>query len=94
MGQGNYTEICTRVSALMDQVDENSDLTSFTESLDDVDRILAGAAVARAYLSGAVTISEKTIPLISEAETALTEFVDGLDLEEDEEDVEEGDDDE
>ena len=78
----------------MDQIDENSDLSSFVESLDDVDRILSGAAVARAYLSGAVTISEKTLPLISEAVQALSEFVDGLDLDEDDEDFQDGDDDE
>jgi hypothetical protein len=89
MSKSDLKELCARVSTLMEQVDELSDLPTFIETLDDIDQVLAGAAVARGYLSGAVTISSKTIPLISAAELALAEFVENLD-----EDEDDGDDDE
>ena len=84
MSENDLKELCARVSTLMEQVDELSDLPAFIETLDDIDQVLAGAAVARGYLSGAVTISSKTIPLISAAELALAEFVENLDEEGDE----------
>ena len=92
MAETDLTELCTRVSSLMDEVDEQSDLGTFLESVEDMDQVLVGASVARGHLTGAVKISQKTLPLIVAAEAALSDFVDNLD--EDEDDEEDEDDDE
>jgi hypothetical protein len=88
MAETDLTELCTRVSSLMDEVDEQSDLGTFLESVEDMDQVLVGASVARGHLTGAVKISQKTLPLIVAAEAALSDFVDNLDEDEDEDDEE------
>ena len=89
MAESDLTELCTRVSTLMDEVDEQSDLGTFLESVEDMDQVLVGASIARGHLTGAVTFSQKALPLIIAAEAALAEFVDNLDEDEDEEDEDE-----
>lgn len=91
MSETDLKELCARVSTLMDEVDEQSDLATFLETVEDLEPILVGAAVARAYLSGAVNISQKTLPLITASESALSEFLESLDEEEDDDEEEDED---
>ena len=92
MAETDLTELCTRVSSLMDEVDDQSDLGTFLESVEDMDQVLVGASVARGHLTGAVKISQKTLPLIVAAEAALSDFVDNLDEDEEDDDEDEDDD--
>ncbi len=84
-------QLCERVSSLMDQVDEESDFPSFVENLDDIEKVIAGAGIARGYLSGALTVSSQAIPLITAAEVALSEFAENLGDEDEDEEEEEDD---
>jgi len=84
MNEAQIRDLCARVSSQMDEIDETSDLSSLIDSLEDPDLVLSGAALARGFLNGSVTITEKTIPLIASSEAALAEFLESQDDEEDE----------
>lgn len=87
MKKNEKDQLCARVVALMDSLDEKTDSLEYLEELENPVDILAGAMFAKGHLDGTLTISEATIPFIESTESELAQILEGL--EEDEEDDEE-----
>ena len=63
--------LCEEIQSFTEQIDENSGMGDFINSLDDAEDILMGTMSARGFLEGTVTISETTVPFLKAAHEAL-----------------------
>lgn len=63
--------LCEEIQSFTEQIDENSGMGDFINSLDDAEDILMGTMIARGFLEGTVTISKTTVPFLKAAHEAL-----------------------
>ena len=77
MDKVQTSELCSRVNALLTQLEEfDGEYLEVLQGLDfNTEEIVTSMMIAKGYLLGDVEISDATIPFIETAEEALTQLL-------------------
>lgn len=77
MDKVQTSELCSRVNALLTQLEEfDGEYLEVLQGLDfNTEEIVTSMMIAKGYLLGDVEISDATIPFIETAEQALTQLL-------------------
>ena len=77
MDKGHPSELCSRVNALLTQLEKfEEEYLDVLQGLDfNTEEVITSMMIAKGYLLGDVEISDATIPFIETAEQALTQLL-------------------
>lgn len=77
MDKVQISELCSRVNALLTQLEEfDGEYLEVLQGLDfNTEEIVTSMMIAKGYLLGDVEVSDQTIPFLETAELALTQLL-------------------
>ena len=83
MDKGHSSELCSRVNALLVQLEKfEEEYLDVLQGLDfNTEEVITSMMIAKGYLLGDIEISDATIPFIETAEQALTQLLKELGVE-------------